>query len=119
VTERIMMVSLDRLPLPYRLDDSTHGPVCIESIDSTGLVLSGCDNYGQPALRFAEAIAAMSDAEFTAEAVQVIYQSARTQDRKFADWHWQAHACWYEARRRGDESLYEEAYERARRQAGI
>lgn len=108
----------ERLPLPYRLEDSGNGPVAIAAFEESRLVLSGRDNYGRPAQVFADEIAAMDDAQFVNEAVQVIYQSARCQSNSIADWHWQAHACWYEARRRGDEDLYQQAFDRARRQAG-
>jgi len=109
----------DRLPLPYRLDDSGYGPVCIAEFREDRLGLSGRDNYGQDAQRFADEIAGMDDRKFVDEMTQVIYQSARTQNNPIADWHWQAHACWYEARRRGNEDLYQQAFDQARRQAGL
>lgn len=113
-----MALPLSTLPLPYRLDDSMYGPVCITAFTEHRVELSGRDNYGQAAQRFADEISLMDDGKFVSEAVQVIYQSARTQNNPIADWHWQAHACWYEARRRGNEDLYQQAYDRARRQAG-
>ena len=118
-TQKIAMADLSRLPLPYKLDVSSYGPVAITEFAADRLMLSGRDNYQRPAQEFADQIAGMGDAHLVDEAASVIYQSARTQNRATADWHWQASACYYEARRRGNPDLYQKAYDRARRMAGL
>jgi hypothetical protein len=107
------------LPLPYVLDSSANGPVAITAIGADRLDLSGTDNYGAPAQGFASLIAQMDDRQFVNEAAGVVYQSARTQNSAYADWHWQARACYYEARRRGNIDLYQQAFDQARWSAGL
>lgn len=107
-------MSLANLPFPYTLDRTTRGPVRITGFDEHALHVSGRNNDGTPAQGFADKLAQADEEEFLREAAQVIWLSAFASNNPTSDWHWQAHACYYEAQRRGDENLYQRAYDSAR-----
>lgn len=75
------------------------------------LLLDGNDNYGKPRQVFADKLAAATDAEFVEIAKDRIWLSAYADNNPRSDHHWQADACYTEALRRGDESLYRQAWE--------
>ena len=80
--------------------------------------LTGKDNGGKPRQLFAEKIAALDDDGFIKEAADRIWLSAYADNNPRSDYHWQADACYDEAKRRGNDGLYKTAYERAKRAAG-
>jgi hypothetical protein len=106
-------MSLSDLPLPYPLEHTRRGPVRITGF-SDRLLLSGTSNHDVPAQQFADKIAVMGDEAFVSEAGQYIWLSAYAGNNPTSDYHWMASACYYEAQRRGDPDLYQQAYDRAR-----
>jgi hypothetical protein len=113
------MTGIDDLPLPHMLERNRNGPVAISGISSDRLILSGRSNYSVPAQGFADSIAASDDEQLVQTTEEIIWLSAYADNNPASDYHWQASACYYEAQRRGNAGLYEEAYERARRSAGL
>ena len=115
------MSSLADLPLPYQLDRTTNGPVCITGFAQDRLLLSGTSNYDRPAQEWADELAPLTDEEFVEKAADAIYWSAWANNNPTSDYHYQASACYYEAARRhdGDTALYQRAYDEARRRAGV
>lgn len=107
-------MSLADLPLPYTLERTRRGPVRITGFDQNALHLSGRCNDERPAQGFADKIAALSDEDFVTEAEQCIWLSAYAANNPTSDYHFEASACYYEAQRRGNPGLYQEAYNRAR-----
>lgn len=77
------------------------------------LTLPGLDNYKRPRQAFADKLAAMDDETFMREAASEIYMSAFANNNPRSDFHWRADACYDEARRRDDVSLYERAWKSA------
>jgi len=78
------------------------------------LVLNGNDNYGKPRQAFADKLASESAGDFVSVAEQRIWLSAYAANNPRSDYHWQADACYDEAKRRGKPELYQLAWERAR-----
>lgn len=112
-------MELSDLPLPYRLDRTRKGAVVISGIAEDRLVLRGTSNYGRPAQEWADKIAALGDEEFTEEAAEAVYWSAWASNNPTSDYHYEASACYYEAQRRGNPDLYQQAYNRAVARAGL
>jgi hypothetical protein len=81
------------------------------------LELPGKDNYGKPKQDFADALAAMSDADFIQRAEKSIWLSAYASNNRKSDYHWHADACYDEAQRRGKPDLYRRAWAQAVRSA--
>ena len=81
------------------------------------IVLEGRDNYGRPRQAFADQIAALSDEEVVKLTEQKIWLSAFANNNPRSDYHWQADACYSEAKRRGKPELYQSAWEQAVRSA--
>lgn len=81
------------------------------------LTIAGKDNYGKPRQDFADRIGAMTDHEFMGVAESSIWLSAYANNNSRSDYHWQADACYDEAKRRGNLNLYKTAYDRAVRSA--
>jgi hypothetical protein len=107
------------LPLPYFLDSTRKGQIEITGIAEDRLLLSGTSNYNRPAQEWADKMAALSDEEFTGEAAEAIYWSAWADNNPTSDYHYQASVCYYEAQRRENPDLYQQAYDRAREHAGL
>ncbi len=84
-------------------------------IEEPVLFLAGKDNYGKPRQLFADKIAAMDANAFVEEAKSRIWLSAYANNNPRSDYHWQADACFDEARRRGQPELYRRAYDAASR----
>ena len=78
---------------------------------SNALQLKGKDNYGNPRQNFADKLAAASDEAYLGIAEERIWLSAYANNNPRSDYHWQADACYDEARRRGKPALYERAYQ--------
>jgi len=76
--------------------------------------LEGKSNYGKPRQKFADKIAALDDEGFVKEAGQVIWLSAFADNNPRSDYHWQADACYEEAKRREKPELYKRAWKQAR-----
>lgn len=74
------------------------------------LVPGGKDNCGKPRQQFADKIAAMSDDNFVTEAEKTIWLSAYASNNPRSDYHWQASACYGEAKARGKPELYTKAF---------
>lgn len=72
----------------------------------------GNDNYGRPKTQYLEKIAKMTDKELDSECYQIIYQAARCANNPRADWHWQADACYDEAKNRSKPDIYSDAWTR-------
>lgn len=83
------------------------------------ITLSGKANNGTPRQDFADHIAQLPDDEFVEAAENKIWLSAYAGNNPRSDYHWQADACYDEAKRRGNEALYERAYKRACASAGV
>lgn len=77
------------------------------------ITLDGRDNYGHPRQKFADKIAGLDDNGFLKQAEQSIWLSAYAGNNPRADYHWQADACYKEARARGKPELYERAWKAA------
>lgn len=77
------------------------------------LTIEGTDNYGKPRQEFADKAAALTDREFVEFTEKQIWLSGYANNNPRSDYHWQADACYDEAKRRGDENLYVRAYNRA------
>ena len=77
------------------------------------LAIEGKDNYGKPRQEFADRLAAADEPEFLRIAEQSIWLSAYAGNNPRSDYHWQADACYDEARRRGNPDLYQQAWDRA------
>lgn len=84
-----------------------------ESETADRLTLTGQDNHKRPRQEFADKIASLDGPTFVREAAGVIYMSAFAANNPRSDYHWQADACYSEAARRGDPSLYERAWKSA------
>jgi hypothetical protein len=112
------MTGMSDLPLPYELDRTRNGPVSITAVAGDRLVLSGRSNYDVPAQSFADSIAALDDEEFVRKTEEAIWLSAYASNNPTSDYHWHASACYYEAQRRGNPGLYQQAYDQAVRSAG-
>lgn len=82
------------------------------------LTLEGLDNRGEPRQKFADTLAAMTDAEFLKATENKIWLSAYASNNHRSDYHWQADACYDEAKRRGKPELYQSAFDRAKASAG-
>lgn len=102
------------LPLPYSLNRNTRGLVQLTGFDEHALHLSGQDNYLSPVQGFADKLGQADDEEYLRIASEAIWLSAYAANNSKSDYHWQASACYYEARRRGDENLYQRAYDMAK-----
>lgn len=81
------------------------------------LTLTGRDNYGKPRQNWADRLASFDDDAFVTEASKMIWLSAYANNNPRSDYHWQADACYDEARRRGKPELYQRAFDQARGQA--
>lgn len=81
------------------------------------ITLKGTDNYGKPKQVFADKLAALTDEDFVDLAEKRIWLSAFANNNPRSDYHWQADACYLEARRREQPELYEQAWEQASRSA--
>lgn len=77
------------------------------------LTLDGTDNYGNLRQNFADRLAAADQAEYLRIAEERIWLSAYASNNPRSDYHWQADACYDEAKRRGEPELYRRAWERA------
>jgi hypothetical protein len=106
------------LPLPYVLDRTKRGPVTLTGVLEDRLLLSGTSNYGSPAQEYADKIAGLLAENFVCEAAEAIWMSAWAANNPTSDYHYQASACYYEAQRRGNPDLYQQAYDQARGIAG-
>lgn len=111
-------MALEDLPLPYELDRTRNGPVLITGVEEGRLLLSGTSNYGRPAQEWADKVAALGDEEFVSEGAEAVYWSAWAESNSTSDYHYQATVFYYDAQRRGNPDLYQQAYDEARRQAG-
>ena len=80
--------------------------------------IAGKDNYGNLRQDFADKIGAADDEAFVKIAEERIWLSAYAANNPRSDYHWQADACYDEARSRGKPELYNRAYDRARATAG-
>jgi hypothetical protein len=80
------------------------------------LVIEGKDNYGKPRQEFAVKLAAATDEEFVKIAEERIWLSAYADNNPRSDYHWQADACYDEARRRGRPDLYRQAWDTVHRE---
>jgi hypothetical protein len=76
----------------------------------------GKDNYGKPKADFLGRIASLDDEKFVREAETVIWLSAFASNNSRSDYHWQADACYDEAKRRGKPELYNRAWKQAANQ---
>lgn len=112
-------MSLADLPLPYAFERNYNGPVELTGITDHGLVLKGRTNHSVPCQHFADSIGASDDEQFVQTATEIIWLSAYASNNTRSDYHWQASACYYEAQRRGKPELYQQAYDEARKQAGV
>jgi hypothetical protein len=88
-----------------------------ERASPSRLTIVGKDNCGKPRQEFADKVAALDDDEFVNFAERKIWLSAFANNNPRSDYHWQADACYDEARRRGKSELYKQAYEQAVRSA--
>lgn len=79
---------------------------------------AGVDNDGQPKETWLKALQAKDDKAFVKEAETSIWLSAYANNNPRSDYHWQASACYDEAKRRGKPELYTKAYNQARATAG-
>jgi hypothetical protein len=77
------------------------------------LTIEGKDNYGKPRQEFADKLAAASDKDYLDIAEERIWLSAYADNNPRSDYHWQADACYEEAKRRGKPELYSKAWEKA------
>jgi hypothetical protein len=77
------------------------------------LTIEGTDNYGRPRQDFADMLAAAGNEEYMAIAEEYIRLSAYASNNPDSDYHWQAEACYDEAKRRGRPELYQAAWNRA------
>lgn len=77
------------------------------------ITLEGNDNYGKPRQVFADDLAEQSDADFLVTAEERIWLSAYAANNPRSDYHWQADACYDEAKRRGNPELYNRAWHQA------
>ena len=75
-------------------------------------LLKACEKRPVPVAKL-EAIVDETEA-FVSEASQYIWLSAYASNNPTSDYHWMASACYYEAQRRDDPGLYQQAYDRAR-----
>ena len=82
------------------------------------LILKGKDNYNRPRQEYADKMAKLTDEEFVKFAADAIYWSAWANNNPTSDYHWQADACYSEAKRRGNSDMYDKAYKDALRRAG-
>ena len=80
-------------------------------MENKTLKLDGKDNYGKPRQDFADRISALTDEKFIKEAEDRIWLSAYAGNNPRSDYHWQADACYDEAKRRGKPELYSQAHE--------
>lgn len=78
------------------------------------LTLTGFDNYRKPRQEFADKLATLDEAGFVKETERKIWLSAYANNNPRSDYHWQADACYDEAQRRGNVSLYEKAWNAVR-----
>lgn len=113
------MTDIRDIPFPYVLSSTRYGPVALAGVSEDRLLLSGRNNAGSPVQHFADSIAASDDEQFVQTASDVIYMSAHASNNATSDFHWQADACYYEARRREKPELYQAAYDWARGIAGL
>lgn len=84
-----------------------------EKVTSDRVLIPGTDNYGNPRQDYADKLAKASDEEYLKIAEDAIWLSAYANNNPHSDYHWQADACWDDARRRGDPGLYTRAWEKA------
>lgn len=73
---------------------------------------AGNDNNGQPKSKYIDKLKEMTPAQLSNECYQMIYQSARCNNRPKADWHWMVDACSDECDYRGTPEIYSRAYDR-------
>jgi len=83
------------------------------------LILTGLDAYKKPCQEWADKLAGLDDTAFIEFAAEAVYWAAWANNNPYSDYHWQADACYMESRRRGNTGLYQAAYDRARRKAGL
>jgi hypothetical protein len=84
-----------------------------DSMATDKLILPGTSNYGKPRQDFADELAGADDKEFLRIAADRIWLSAYAANNPGSDYHWQADACYDEAKRRGNPELYQRAWEKA------
>ena len=77
------------------------------------LILEGTDNEGKPRQEFADRLASATDEGFINIAEERIWLSAYANNNPRSDYHWQADACYDEAKRRGKPELYDQAWHKA------
>lgn len=75
--------------------------------------LDGKDNFGNPKQVFSDQIASMSDEAFFDTTEKKIWLSAYANNNPRSDYHWQADACYDEAKRRGKPEIYQRAWNKA------
>ena len=80
---------------------------------TSALKLSGFDNKKRPRQDFADTLALLDDEAFVKRAEMLIWLSAFANNNPRSDYHWQANACYDEAKRRGKPELYSKAYDSA------
>ena len=76
------------------------------------------DNYGKPTSEFVSRLQEMVDEEFVTATASCCWLSAYANNNPRSDYHWQADACYDEARRREKPWLYQRGWNDAYRQAG-
>jgi len=112
-------MSIADLPLPYELDRTRRGAVLLTGVAEDRLVLSGTSNYDRPAQEWADKVAALDDDQFVSEGAEAIYWSAWANNNPTSDYHYQATVFYYDAQRRGNPGLYQQAFEQAKANAGL
>lgn len=73
------------------------------------------DARAQEAEDFMQSLAALSDEEYVKQAETLIWLSAFANNNPRSKYHWQADACYDEAKRRGQPELYSRAWRQAAR----
>ena len=81
--------------------------------NANSVKLKGRNNKGEPRQIFADRVATLDDASFVKQTETIIWLSAYANNNSRSDYHWQADACYDEARRRGKPELYSKAHKRA------
>lgn len=77
------------------------------------ITLDGKDNHGKPRQEFADRIGAETDDKFIKTCENYIWLSAYAANNPRSDYHWQADACYDEAKARGNTDLYQQGWRRA------
>jgi len=73
---------------------------------------SATDNYGRPRRLFVDRLASMSDADLRDACNQHIWLSAYANNNHRSDYHWQADACYDEAKSRDKLYIYDQEHKK-------